>query len=83
VPVENSPLAAVEIEGTRHLALHLRGRGWYRVTLHENPPRRFLLNAPRVERPNSQLWQARYFRVSRLRRPSDFAETAPDLRPSQ
>jgi hypothetical protein len=83
VPVENSPLAAVEIEDGRRLALHLRGRGWYRVTLHEDPPRRFLFNAPRVERPNSHVWQARYFRVSHLRRPPDLVESGPVLRASQ
>jgi hypothetical protein len=82
VPAENSPLAAVEIEDGRRLALHLRGRGWYRVTLHEDPPRRFLFNAPRVERLNSQVWHPRYFRVSRLRRPSDLVENGLDLRAS-
>ncbi len=45
-------------------------KGVYRVTLSDAQPKRFGFGAPEFERPNSSYWTARYFKITRLPRPT-------------
>ncbi len=56
-------LTGIEVEDDRHLRFCLRRTGWFRLSLYEDPPQRFLNSTPEVEHRNSNFLEPRYFRV--------------------
>ena len=58
-------LAHVIVEDDSHIAFRVRRAGWFRLSLYEDRPRRFLRSCLGVEHRNSTCWQARYFRITR------------------
>lgn len=60
------PVDAVRIVGGRRLEFHVLTRGWYRVTLHEDEPQRFLFHKTHVLLGTPPWWKKRFFTISRL-----------------
>ncbi len=60
-PAGPEPLEDYRVEDERSLAIKVRRLGWYRLTLYETDPRRFLISDRRYEPVNSKLQHRRYF----------------------
>ena len=74
-PIEARPsqlgmrsLRHIEVEDDRNIQFYMFPRGWYRLTLFENPPRRFKYSDNRVWHENSAPGQPRHFRVLKHKR---------------
>ena len=61
------PLEGYRIESDRCLAFKVRESGWYRLTLYEDNPRRFLMSTWNYEPVGSTLMDRRYFAVRKVR----------------
>lgn len=60
------PVDAVRIVGGRQLEFHVLTQGWYRVTLHEDDPQRFLFHKTEVFQSTPPWWKKRHFTISLL-----------------
>jgi hypothetical protein len=66
------PVDAVRIVGGRQLEFHVLTLGWYRVTLHEDEPQRFLFHKTNLFESSPPWWKKRHFTISLLPpRPND------------
>jgi hypothetical protein len=59
------PILATRIENDHTLAVQVFGGDWYRVVVHDNPPRRWRFSCWPCTHENSHPWQRRYFSVRR------------------
>ncbi len=60
------PVDAVRIVGGRQLEFHVLTQGWYRVTLHEDEPQRFLFHKTHLFERSPPWWKKRHFTISLL-----------------
>ena len=60
------PLKQIHVENSRRSVFEVAGLGWFRLTLHERQPRRYLCSSLSFNHKNSKFGDARYFSVRRL-----------------
>lgn len=59
------PILATRIEDDHTLAVQVFGGDWYRIVVHDNPPRRWRFSCWGCTHENSRPWHRRYFSVRR------------------
>ena len=67
VPGGPDPLQGVEVVDEANIDILIHLLGWFRVTLHEESPQRFLISTCHFEHLNSAWFHERYFHVRRRR----------------
>ena len=60
------PLDSLVVENDQSLLFRVRARGWYRLSLFDNRPRRFKFSNFSVHHSNSQFWNERHIRARRF-----------------